>query len=113
ATEAQAPVLLAGGAVAYLVGPALLGLVMPRYVDGLPALRPLLPGMALLGLAWPARQMLIAVGRPYRLFLTTLAGFVVTAAAGTVGADRAGIVGVAWGLSLGYSAVVLLTSPAA
>ena len=31
-----------------------------------PRLRPLLPGMILLGLAWPARQMLIAVGRPYR-----------------------------------------------
>ena len=61
ATEAQAPVLAAGSAVAYLVGPVFLGALMPRYVEGLPALRPLLPGMVLLGLAWPARQMLIAV----------------------------------------------------
>ena len=41
-----------------------LGALMPRYAEGLPALRPLLPGTLLLGLAWPARQMLIAVGPP-------------------------------------------------
>ena len=56
---------------------------MPRYVEGLPALRPLLPGMVLLGLAWPARQMLIAIGRPYRLCLATLAGLALTAVAGS------------------------------
>ena len=56
--------------------------LMPRYVEGLPALRPLLPGMVLLGLAWPARQMLIAMGRPYRLSLATLAGLALTAVAG-------------------------------
>ena len=113
ATEAQAPALLAGSAVAYLVGPAFLGAVMPRYADGLPALRPLLPGMILLALAWPARQMLISVGRPYLLCLATLAGLAVTASAGAVGADRAGIVGVAWGMSVGYASVYLLTSAAA
>jgi len=113
ATEAQAPVLLAGSAVAYLVGPTFLGTLMPRYAEGLPALRPLLPGVILLGLAWPARQMLIAVGRPYRLCLATLAGLAVTAAAGVVGADRGGIVGVAWGMTAGYSAVFLFTSAAA
>ena len=35
---------------------------------------PLLPGTLLLGLAWPARQMLIAIGRPYTLALATLLG---------------------------------------
>jgi O-antigen/teichoic acid export membrane protein len=113
ATEAQAPVLFAGSAVAYLAGPAVLGAVMPRYVDGLPALRPLLPGMVLLGLTWPARQMLITVGRPYLLCLATLMGLAITAAAGAVGADRAGIVGVAWGMTAGYLAVFALTSAAA
>ena len=113
ATLAQAPALLAGSAVAYTVGPSVLGVLMPRYVDGLPALRPLLPGMILLGLAWPARQMLIAVGRPYSLCLATLAGLAATAAAGLVGADRAGIVGVARGMSIGYAALFLLTSAAA
>ena len=113
ATEAQAPILLAGSAVAYLVGPAFLGWAMPKYVDGLPALRPLLPGMIFLGLAWPARQMLIAVGRPYRLFAATLAGLLCAGACGVVGADRAGIVGVAWAMSIGYAAVFLLTSGAA
>ena len=83
---------------------------MPRYAEGLPALRPLLPGTVLLGLAWPARQMLIAIDRPYRLCLATLAGLAVLAVAGTLGADRAGIVGVAWGMSLGYAAVSALTS---
>ncbi len=113
ATEVQTPVLLAGSAVAYLVGPAFLGTLMPRYVDGLPALRPLLPGMVMLGLAWPARQMLIAIGRPYRLCLATLLGLVATAATGAFGVDRAGIVGVAWGMSAGYAALFVLTSAAA
>ena len=53
ATEFQAPVLAFGGAVAYFAGPVFLGAVFPRYAEGLPALRPLLPGATLLGLAWP------------------------------------------------------------
>ena len=113
ATEGQAPLLAAGGAIAYFAGPAFLGAILPRYADGLPALRPLLPGMLLLGLAWPARQMLIAVGRPFRLAGATLVGLAVTLAAGIVGADRAGIVGVAWGMTVGYGAVFLLTGLAA
>jgi len=113
ATEAQAPPLAAGGAVAYLVGPAFLGALMPRYAGGLPALRPLLVGTLLLGLAWPARQMLIAVGRPYRLALATLAGLALAALAGAIGADRAGIVGVAWGMTVGYAAVAWLTGATA
>jgi O-antigen/teichoic acid export membrane protein len=109
ATEAQAAPLAAGAAWAFAIGPAVLGALMPRYVEGLPALRPLLPGMTLLGLAWPARQLLIAIGRPYRLCLATTAGLLLAAAAGLVGADRSGIVGVAWGMSAGYAAVFLLT----
>ena len=110
ATEFQAPLLAAGSAVAFFAGPTFLGAILPRYVDGLPALRPLLPGMLLLGLAWPARQMLIAIERPYRLALATLAGFLLTVSAGIAGADRAGIVGVAWGMTAGYSAVFIITS---
>ena len=113
ATEAQATILAAGSAVAYLVGPVFLGLILPRYAEGLPALRPLLPGMLLLGLAWPARQMLIAVGRPYLLAAATLVGLGVAIVAGVVGADRGGIVGVAWGMTIGYAAVALLTGAAA
>src|SRR5262249_51901028 len=109
----QAPILVAGAAVAYLVGPVFLGALMPRYVEGLPALRPLLPGTVLLGLAWPARQMLIAVGRPGLLLLATLAGLSLTAVAGAIGADRAGIVGVASGMTIGYAAVSALTVAAA
>jgi O-antigen/teichoic acid export membrane protein len=110
ATEAQAPLLAAGGAVAYLAGPTFLGLLMPRYVEGLVALRPLLPGMVLLALAWPARQMLITIGRPYRLCAATLFGLAVVAASGVFGALREGIVGVAWGMTIGYSVVYLVTS---
>lgn len=113
ATEAQAPVLLALSAGAYVVGPTVLETVVPRYADGLPALRPLMAGMVLLSLAWPARQMLIAIGRPYVLCLATLIGLAATAAAGTIGADRAEIVGVAFGMSAGYGVVFLLTSGAA
>jgi len=113
AAEAQAPLLAAGSAVAYLVGPAFLGALMPRYAEGLPALRPLLPGTLLLGLAWPARQMLIAIGRPYRLAAATLAGLALTALAGIVGADRGGIVGVALGMTAGYAAVAWLTGASA
>lgn len=113
ATEAQAPLLASGSAVAYLVGPVFLGALMPRFADGLPALRPLLIGTLLLGLAWPARQMLITVGRPYTLALATLVGLAVTALAGTIGADRSGIVGVAWGISIGYATVAWLTGAVA
>jgi O-antigen/teichoic acid export membrane protein len=110
ATEAQATPLAAGSAVAYLAGPLVLGSLLPRYVAGLPALRPLVPGMLLLGLTWPARQTLITIGRPYRLCLATTAGFLIAAAAGCIGADRAGITGVAWGMTLGYAGLYLFTS---
>ena len=113
ATEAQATILAIGSSIAYLVGPVFLGLILPRYAEGLPALRPLLPGTLLLGLAWPARQMLIAVGQPYRLAMATLLGLAVAVAAGIIGADRGGIVGVAWGMTLGYAAVAGLTSATA
>lgn len=113
ATEIQAPLLAIGSAVAYFAAPVFLGAILPRYADGLPALRPLLPGALLLGLAWPARQMLIAIDRPYRLALATLVGLVLTVSAGIVGADRAGIVGVAWGMTAGYTTVFLVTSGAA
>ena len=113
ATEAQAPILLAGSAVAYLIGPAFLAAVMPRYAEGAAALRPLLPGTILLGLAWPARQMLITIGRPYRLFLATSSALAFTSLAGVIGADHSGIVGVAWAMTLGYSMAYILTSAAA
>ncbi len=113
ATEAQAAILASGASVAYLVGPVFLGAILPKYAEGLAALRPLLPGTVLLGLAWPARQMLIAVGRPYRLAGATLVGLAVAVLAGIVGADRGGIVGVAWGMSIGYAAVATLTSATA
>lgn len=111
--EAQAPLLAAGSAVAYLAGPLFLGLLMPRYAEGLPALRPLLPGVMLLGLAWPARQMLITVNRPYRLCVATLLGLALAAATGAFGASSAGLIGVAWGMTAGYASVYLLTSATA
>jgi O-antigen/teichoic acid export membrane protein len=109
-TEAQAPILAAGSAVAFVVGPIFLRMLMPRYVDGLPALQPLLPGAVVLALAWPARQMLITLERAVPLFIATLLGLVCLAVAGTIGADRAGLVGVAWGMSAGYACVAFLTS---
>jgi O-antigen/teichoic acid export membrane protein len=111
--EAMAPPLAAGSAVAYVVAPTFLGLLIPRYAPGLEALRPLLPGTLLLGLALPSREAMIAVDRPYRLALVTLPGLLLAALIGGLGASRAGIVGVAWGMSLGYSAVYLFTSLAA
>lgn len=113
ATEAMAPILAAGGAIAYVFAPSFLGMLMPRYAEGVAAIRPLLPGMVLLGLAWPARQMMIAIARPYRLFLATLAGLGFAAECGAIGAGRSGMVGVAWGMSIGYSVAVLLTSASA
>jgi O-antigen/teichoic acid export membrane protein len=113
ATEAQAPLLCAGAAVAYVLAPTFLGTLMPKYVDGLVALRPLLPGVVLLGLTWPARQMLITIGRPYLLALATLAGLVLVIEAGVIGAADDGIVGVAWGMTTGYTGVFLATGAAA
>lgn len=116
-SETQAPILGAGAAVAYLVGPVFLGTVVSvivpgfdRYVPGLPALRPLLPGAVLLGLSWPARQMLIAINRPYQLAVAMVAALAILVGFGTFAARRWGIVGVAWSMSLGYAAVYLLTS---
>ncbi len=113
ATEAQATPLAAGSAIACVVGPWFLGSLMPRYVEGLPALRPLLPGMTLLGMAWPARQCLIAIGRPYRLCLGTSLGLACTTLTALLGADQAGIAGVAAGMSVGYVIVYIITSSTA
>jgi hypothetical protein len=41
--------------------------------------------------------------------MATAIGLAVTAAAGAIGADRAGIVGVAWGMSIGYASVAAIT----
>lgn len=113
ATEAQAPPLAAGGAVAYVFAPLFLGALMPRYAGGLDALRPLVPGMVLLGLSWPARQMLIAVGRPYRLCLATLLGLAFLSEIGMIGASRGGLVGVAGAMSIGFGVVYVLTGATA
>jgi O-antigen/teichoic acid export membrane protein len=112
AAEAQAPILAVGGAFAYVFAPGFLGMLMPRYVDGVAAIRPLLPGMVVLGMAWPARQMLLAANRPYRLFLASLAGAGLVAECAILGAGRAGMVGVAWGMTAGYLGVFLLTTMA-
>lgn len=109
-TESQAPWLGLAGAWAYVLAPEILTRLIPRYAEGVAALRPLLPGMMLLGLAWPARQMLITVGRPFRLCFVTCVGLAIATFAGILGADRAGIVGVAWGMTFGYSIVYLSTS---
>ncbi|RUL86716.1 hypothetical protein TsocGM_15510 [Tautonia sociabilis] len=111
--EAMAAPLAAGSAVAYVAAPTFLGLLIPRYAPGLEALRPLLPGTLLLGLALPSREAMIAVDRPYRLALATLPGLAIAALAGAIGATRAGIVGVSWGMTLGYAAVYLVTAAAA
>ncbi len=113
ATEAQAPLLAFGTCFAFFAGPVFLGTLLPRYAPGLPALRPLLPGMLLIGLTWPARQMLITIERPYRLFFATLLGLAVTTIAGMIGADRAGNTGVAWGMTIGFTSVCLITEGAA
>ena len=94
--------------MAYFAGPVFLGTLLPKYVEGVPAMRPLLPGMLFLGLAWPARQLLITIDRPYRLVMATLLGLAVTSVAGISGAYHWGIVGVAWGMTLGYTSVFLI-----
>ena len=108
--EAMATPLAAGSAVAYVVAPTFLGTLVPRYAPGLEALRPLLPGTLLLGLALPSREAMIAVDRPYRLALVTLPGLLLAAVVGGIGAVRSGIVGVSWGMTAGYAAVYLMTS---
>jgi O-antigen/teichoic acid export membrane protein len=113
ATEAQVPMLAVGAALMFVFGPALLGWLMPRFVGGLPALRPLLWGTLILSLAWPARQMLIAVHRPFRLLLATGIGLGIVSACGAAGALHGGMFGVAWGMSLGYTCVFLTTGAAA
>ena len=114
ATEAQAPLLAAGGAVAYLVGPVFLGhpdAPLRRRPPRAPALAagdaPARPGLARPADADRGRPPLPPgpghAARPGRR----------TAVAGAIGADRAGIVGVAWGMTIGYAAVAWLTGAAA
>jgi hypothetical protein len=57
--------------------------------------------------------MLIAVGRPYRLCLATLAGLALLAELGAIATVRHGIVGTAWAMSLGSCGVLALTGAAA
>lgn len=109
AAEVMAPVLSAAGALAFVAGPPLLGVVLPRYAEGLPALGPLAFGTAFLGLTWPARQAMVAVGRPYRLCAATLIGVAAVAIGAALGASRGGLAGLATGVTLGYAAVWLLT----
>jgi O-antigen/teichoic acid export membrane protein len=113
ATEGQAPLLALGSAIAFFAGPVFLGWSLPKYVEGVPAIRPLLPGMLFLGLAWPARQLLITVEKPYRLVFATVLGLALTLIAGMIGAVKQGIVGVAWGMTVGYLSVFLLTEASA
>jgi O-antigen/teichoic acid export membrane protein len=109
AAEALAPVLAACAAVAAVAGPPVLGAVLPRYAEGLPALPPLAFGTAFLGLTWPARQALVAVGRPYRLGAATLCGAAVAALGAALGAARGGLAGLASGVAVGYAAAWLAT----
>jgi len=111
--EAITAPLAAGASIAYVAAPAFLAWLVPRYAPGAEAIRPLLPGVLLLGLALPSRQAMIARGRPYRLALVMLPGLGVAAAGAAIGAVRDGIVGAAWGMTAGYAAVYLLTSAAA
>ena len=113
ATETLAVVLAPLAGVAFLVGPALLAWLVPRYLEGVPAFRPLMPGMLLLSLVWPARQMMISSGRPGRLLLGTVAGLLVATAAVVTGGRAGGLVGIALGMTAGSLAVWLSTSVAA
>jgi O-antigen/teichoic acid export membrane protein len=109
AGRALAPVLAFCGALAAVAGPPALGAVLPRYAEGLAALGPLAMGTAFLGLTWPARQALVALGRPYRLCAATLCGAAVTAVGAALGASRGGLAGLAGGVAAGYAAVWLMT----
>jgi O-antigen/teichoic acid export membrane protein len=111
--EAQAPLLAFGASASCVLGPGLLAALLPRYAEGLVALIALAPGMTLLALSWPARQSLIAVGKPYRVVLATLLGGAVAALAVSIGSTRGGLTGVAWGTSIGYVVIYAATSMAA
>lgn len=105
-TEALAALLGIGTAMAYLVGPQLLGWLLPAYREGLEALRPLLPGSLAVALSWPSRQLLIATGRTGALARVTLAGLAALLVAAVAGARWGGLPGLAAGTSAGQ--VVLL-----
>jgi O-antigen/teichoic acid export membrane protein len=109
ASRTQAPALFLLSLGVFAVGPAALGLILPRYAEGLAALRPLVPGTLALAMAWPSRQALIALERPWRLGLATALGLAVGLVAGPIAADRAGIEGVAWTMSLSYLLLYLGT----
>ncbi len=108
--EAIAAPLAAGLAVAYVVGPTFLGFIVPRYTEGLPAIRPLLPGVLLLGLARPIREAMIAVGRPIPLAICSIPGLMIAAALGANAAREGEIVALSFGLSLGYAVFYLAIS---
>ena len=113
AADVQIVPLALLSAAAYASAPEVLALLLPRYREGLPALRPLMPGMLLLAAAWPTRQSLIALDRSRRLLAATALGALATYFAGSLGARSGGLVGVAWGVSIGYAVVFGLTTWAA
>lgn len=112
-TEVLAPLLAAGASAAYVLFPDLLAVVVPRYAEGVCALRALMPGALFLALTWPARQLLVALGRPWRLLAATLVGLSVLAAAAFLGARAAGLMGVAMAMGVGGPIVFATTAMAA
>ncbi|ADV60771.1 hypothetical protein Isop_0174 [Isosphaera pallida ATCC 43644] len=110
ATEAQATPLFAGSAIAYVAGPTFLSWLMPGYEAGVEAIHPLLPGMILLGLALGARQLLISLERVWSLAGVTTLGWLTVTALSVAWVGESGIVGVAWGVSLGALVTFLLTT---
>ncbi len=110
ATEAQVVPLIVCGSWAYFLGPPILTWLLPSYRDGLSALGPLLPGTILIGLSWPARQALTAAGNSVSLAVANGFGLALTGIATLLGAQAAGLVGVAWGMSIGLTGLALATT---
>jgi O-antigen/teichoic acid export membrane protein len=107
-TELLAAALAILGAFTYLFGPTILFLLIPKYADGVPSLRPLIPGAIAIGLCWPLRQMLTALRWHARLVLIPAAAVPLLAWSVATGLHHAGLPGAAWGASATFLAVFLV-----
>jgi len=110
-SELQTAALILPAALALLVGPPVLGWLLPDYQSGLAPLVWLIPGVLMLVLALPCSQYMVAVGRQRQALLAVL----IATAIGAVGNHVAlsggwGLEGVAAATAVGYASYFVLAA---
>jgi len=103
-SELQAAAMVLPAAISLLIGPPILGWLLPDYGSGLSSLTWLVPGFLALMLALPCGQYMIAVGRQRRALAAVLLGTLIGAAGNHIALSAGwGLSGVAAATAVGYA----------